>query len=381
MKIVIAIDSMKGCLSSRAAGEAVREGIRRVFPDAEIRVFSVADGGEGTTDALVTALNGAYRSLEVLDPLGRTIPAQYGILPDGTAVLEMAAASGLALLTEAERNPWITTTYGFGQMIADAVQNGCRNLILGIGGSATNDGGIGCLQALGFSMESQDGTPVSFGAAGLTELSRIDESRKLAELSACSVHVACDVRNPLCGPEGCSAVFGAQKGADAVMIANMEQGMQHFAKLTQREHPSADPEMPGAGAAGGLGYALFHYLHAKPEPGIGLVLKQIKIEKAIRDADVVITGEGCLDAQTVMGKAPAGIAGLAKQYQKTVIAFCGVRRNGAEICNENGIDAYFPILHEICTASEAMMPEYAEKNLSDTAEQVFRLVRCLSGRS
>lgn len=296
MKIVIAMDSFKGSLSSTDAGKAAATGILRAFPAAEITVFPVADGGEGTVDALVSGLNSSYRTVTVSDPLGRSIKAQYGILPKRTAVIEMAAASGLPLLSESERNPMMTTTYGFGEMIADAVHQGCRSFILGIGGSATNDCGIGCLQALGFGFYDKNGKPVSYGAKGLSEIHSITFDRMMPELWDCQFHVACDVTNPLCGENGCSKVFAPQKGADSIMVEEMEQSMQRFAAMVKEYDPNSDADLPGSGAAGGLGFALRTFLNAELKPGIDVVINQTGIEAAIRNADVVVTGEGRLDA-------------------------------------------------------------------------------------
>ena len=373
MKIVIAMDSFKGSLSSADAGHAAAAGILRAHPDAEISVFPVADGGEGTVDALVSGLNGSCRTVTVSDPLGRPIAAQYGILPDRTAVIEMAAASGLPLLTQAERDPMHTTTFGFGELIADAIRQGCRSFILGIGGSATNDCGIGCMQALGFGFYDKDGKPAAHGAEGLAQVHHITTDHVLPELRACQFHVACDVTNPLCGENGCSKVFAPQKGADAAMIAEMERSMQRFSALVTAYDPDADAARAGSGAAGGLGFALRTFLHADLQAGIDVVIRQTGMEEAIRKADVVVTGEGRLDAQTVMGKAPVGIAKTAKKYGLPVIAFCGCAGDGAAICNQHGIDAFFPILRTVTTADAAMEPEHAKNNLSETAEQVFRL--------
>ena len=252
MKIVIAMDSFKGSLTSTQAGDAAAKGILRVYPNAEIMISPLADGGEGTTNALVSGLNGTYKTITVADPLGRPIQAQYGILPNQTAVIEMAAASGLPLLSERERNPMYTITYGFGEMIHDAIRNGCRNFILGIGGSATNDGGIGCLQALGFNLLDKNGKPVSYGAKGLSELAAISDINVIPELKECIFHIACDVRNPLCGENGCSNVFAPQKGADKLMIAQMDAYLQHYVELTKAYHTKSNPDYPGVGAAGGL---------------------------------------------------------------------------------------------------------------------------------
>lgn len=378
MKIVIAIDSFKGSLSSIEAGNATAEGISRVYPQAEIAVYPLADGGEGTTETLVSGLGGMLRTVNVCDPLGRDISAKYGILPDNTAVIEIASAAGLTLLTKDERNPLHTTTFGVGQMISDAVSQGCRKFIIGIGGSATNDGGIGCLQALGFGMLDSDEKQVAFGAKGVSQLKKITEDNVIPELSVCTFSIACDVNNPLCGENGCSAVFAPQKGADEAMIAEMDGYLSKYAELTKWYNTNANPEAHGAGAAGGLGFAFMSYLNAVLEPGIDLILRETRLEEAIRNADIVVTGEGCLDAQTAMGKAPVGVAKLAKKYGKPVIAFSGIVRDGAELSNENGIDAYFPILRGICTQEEAMNPDFARKNLADTAQQVFRLINIFS---
>ena len=380
MKIVIAMDSFKGSLSSSEAGQAAAAGFLRADPKAEISVYPVADGGEGTTIALVSGLHGQYRSVTVSDPLGRPIQAKYGILPDRTAVIELAVASGLPLLTIPERDPMKTTTRGFGEMIRDAVMQGCRRFLLGIGGSATNDGGTGLLRALGFRFLDRDGSPVTEGAAGLSEIAEIDRSGVIPELSECSFHVASDVANPLCGETGCSRIFAPQKGAGAEAVEGLETAMQHYADVVRAFVPDVDPDAKGAGAAGGVGFALQSFLHAECEPGIGLVIRMTGLADAIRDADLIVTGEGCLDAQTAMGKAPAGIAAAAKQYGKPVIAFSGIVKDGASACNACGIDAFFPILRSICTAEEAMEPANAAAALTDTAEQAGRLIGLYAGR-
>ncbi|MBR3448817.1 MAG: glycerate kinase [Oscillospiraceae bacterium] len=380
MKIVIAMDSFKGSLTSSEAGQAAAAGFLRADPAADISVYPVADGGEGTAEALVSGLHGQYRSVTVSDPIGRPIQAKYGILPDRTAVIELAATSGLPLLTIPERDPMRTTTRGFGEMIRDAVRQGCRSFLLGIGGSATNDGGTGLLRALGFRFLDRDGKPVPEGAAGLSEIAVIDRSGVMPELSECSFHTASDVANPLCGETGCSRIFAPQKGAGAETVEIMETAMRHYADVVRTFVPGADPDAKGAGAAGGVGFALQSFLHAECEPGIGLVIRMTGLAKAIRNADLIVTGEGCLDAQTAMGKAPAGIAAAAKQYGKPVIAFSGIVKDGASACNTCGIDAFFPILRSICTAEQAMEPAYAAAALTDTAEQAGRLIGLYAGR-
>ena len=378
MKTVIAMDSFKGSISSLEAGNAVSVGIRRVFSDADIIIKPVADGGEGTTEALVSGLNGRLCEAEVSDPLGRKIAAKYGVLPNNTVVIEMASASGLMLLTGNECDPTLTTTFGTGELILSAIRNGYRNFIIGIGGSATNDGGIGCLQALGFGMLDDNGRQVGFGAEGLSQLVEINDTNVIPELKDCSFKVACDVTNPLCGENGCSAVFASQKGAKSEMIPIMDRYLRNFADLTKMYNATASPDTPGTGAAGGLGFALMYYLNAEFESGVDLIINETKLVDAIKEADVVITGEGCLDSQTAMGKAPIGIARIAKKYNKPVIAFGGAVKSGAELCNQNGIDAYFPILRTVSTLEQAMDKSNAYHNLADTAEQVFRTVKIFS---
>ncbi len=376
MNITIAIDSFKGSLSSMEAGQAVAEGIRRVMPSAGIRIRPLADGGEGTTEALTAGLGGELKSLTVTGPLGRPVTASYGLIRERKmAVLEMASAAGLTLISQEERNPLEATTYGIGEMIRDAIGEGCRHFLVGIGGSATNDGGTGMLSALGFQFLDSEGQPIPLGAKGLENLARISTENARPELSQCSFHIACDVTNPLCGENGCSAVYGPQKGADPEMIRQMDQWMERYGDLAARTFPAADKEAPGAGAAGGLGFAFLTFLNGSLESGVGMVLKEINLKDDIRDADLVITGEGRLDAQTVMGKAPIGVAHLAKEYGKPVIAFSGAVTREAGLCNQHGIDAFFPIMRGVVSLQEALDPGEARINAADTAEQVFRLIQ------
>ena len=358
------------------AGQAVAEGIRRVMPSAGIRIRPLADGGEGTTEALTAGLGGELKSLTVTGPLGRPVTASYGLIRERKmAVLEMASAAGLTLISQEERNPLEATTYGVGEMIRDAIGEGCRHFLVGIGGSATNDGGTGMLSALGFQFLDSEGQPIPLGAKGLENLARISAENARPELSQCSFHIACDVTNPLCGENGCSAVYGPQKGADPEMIRQMDQWMERYGDLAARTFPAADKEAPGAGAAGGLGFAFLTFLNGSLESGVGMVLKEINLKDDIRDADLVITGEGRLDAQTVMGKAPIGVAHLAKEYGKPVIAFSGAVTREAGLCNQHGIDAFFPIMRGVVSLQEALDPGEARINAADTAEQVFRLIQ------
>lgn len=378
LKVVAAIDSFKGSMSSLEAGQAAREGILRAVPDACVQVCPLADGGEGTMEALVEALGGERRRVEVTGPLGTPVTCTYGIIPAAkTAVMEMSQAAGITLVPEEKRNPMDTTTFGVGEMIRDAIEKGCRKFIMGIGGSATNDGGAGMLMALGYDLLDQEGRPIPYGAAGLEKLVKIGTDHVLPQLSQCTFTIACDVDNPLCGSRGCSAVFGPQKGADEAMIRQMDQWLERFAHLAKTVFQDADSTLPGSGAAGGLGFAFRTFLNGSLESGIQIVIRETGLEAYIRDADVVITGEGRLDEQTAMGKAPAGVASLGKKYKKTVIAVAGSVASSARVCNEKGIDAYFPILRGICTLQEAMAPENAKRNMADTVEQIFRLFFCL----
>jgi len=375
MKVCVAIDSFKGSLSSAKAGKAIKEGIMSVYPSAYVKVVPLADGGEGTIDACVTATNGEIVRARVRNPIGETITAEYGIISDKLAIIEMATASGLPLISEEYRNPMHTTSYGTGELIADALSKGCRRFIVGIGGSATNDGGVGMLQALGFEFSDENGKQVPFGAKGLEHIKEIKVQNRIKELDECDFLIACDVNNPLCGKKGCSAVFGPQKGADADMVEKMDVLLEKFAVATKEIFPNSDKDTPGAGAAGGLGFAFMSYLGGKLCSGIDLIIKEIGLEKEIVDAEIVITGEGRLDAQSCMGKAPTGVAKLAKKFGKTVVAFSGCVTDDAKKCNENGIDAYFPILKTPSTINEAMEETNAYTNLRDTAEQVFRLIK------
>lgn len=378
MKIVIAIDSFKGSLSSVQAGEAARDGIKKVYPDADVTVRPIADGGEGTVDALVEGMGGSKVQVEVTGPLGAPVIAEYGVFGT-TAVMEMSAAAGITLVPAELRNPMNTTTYGVGEMIIDAVHKGCRNFIIGIGGSATNDGGIGMLQALGFGILDECGENVPMGGRGLEKIAKITTDGALPELSECTVNIACDVTNPLCGELGCSAIYGPQKGADSDMVKTMDAWLERYAALVKDVLPESDKDRPGAGAAGGIGFAFSAFLGGVLKNGIGLILSETALEDYVRGADFVITGEGRLDSQTVMGKAPSGVADIAKKYSIPVIAFSGCVTREATVCNEHGIDAFFPIVRGAVTLEEAMASENAYRNLTDTAEQVFRLIKTARG--
>lgn len=375
MKAVVAIDSLKGSLSSMEAGNAIAEGIYRADAEAKVEVRPLADGGEGTVDALVQGMNGSLRKVRVTGPLGDKVDAAYGIIEEAKmAVIEMSAAAGITLVPDEKKNPLFTTTYGVGEMIRDAIEKGCRKFVVGIGGSATNDGGIGMLQALGYDFLNSKGNAVPYGAKGLEDLAEIRKEHVLPELAQCEFKVACDVTNPLCGPLGASAVYGPQKGATPEMVREMDQWLADYAKLAANCSERADAEHPGTGAAGGLGFAFLTFTNAVLESGIKIVLEETKLEQYIQDADIVITGEGRLDGQTAMGKAPVGVAKLAGKYKIPVLAFAGSVTKDARKCNEEGIHALFPILRGITTLEDAMDAENARRNLMETVEQVFRLI-------
>ena len=346
-------------------------------PQTEVVIAFLADGGEGTVSALIEGMNGQEVTIPVTGPLEEKVQATYGVIADQKlAVIEMSEAAGLTLVPPAQRNPLFTTTYGVGELILDAVEKGCRHFIIGIGGSATNDGGAGMLQTLGLICWTANEKPIALGGQGLAELKEIRCDRVPEVLQECEFQIACDVTNPLCGPNGSSAVFGPQKGATKDMVADLDGWLMNFATVSsKRNFLKADPLAPGTGAAG-TGFCFPSlFLQGKLEPGIDIVLETIALEAALLDADLVITGEGRLDEQTAMGKAPVGVAKLAKKHKKTVIAFAGSVTSGARECNKQGIDAYFPILRQITTLEEAMDNEQAAQNLADTTEQVMRLVR------
>ncbi len=375
MKAVIAIDSFKGSMTSMEAGLAAKDGILRVYTDADVKVFPVADGGEGTVEALTAGMGGKFVTVKVKNPLFEDIDAVYGIVDDTTAVIEMSAAAGITLIPKSKLNPMKTTTYGVGLMIKDAIEKGCRNFIIGIGGSATNDAGIGMLQALGFGINNSEGNPVSYGAEGLKEVYEINDTNALKELKDCTFNIACDVNNPLCGEEGCSYIFSPQKGATEQQVVEMERNMRYYADIVTQNIADANPDFPGAGAAGGLGFAFLSFLNSELKPGIDLILELINIEECIKEADVVLTGEGKMDSQTIMGKAPVGIARLAKKYNKYVLAFAGAALHDAKVCNKEGIDAFFPIVRTPCTLEFAMDKINALENMKDTVEQVMRVFK------
>ncbi len=376
MNVVIAIDSFKGSLSSIEAGNAVKDAVLKADKNCKVTVRPLADGGEGTVEALFEGLGGEMEEVLVTGPFGDKVTAKYCILNDKTAVMEMSAAAGITLVEREKLNPLNATTFGVGEMIKDAVNKGCRDFIMGIGGSATNDGGTGMLTALGFEFLDKNGKKIPLGAKGLEVLAQIKSDNALKELNECSFKIACDVDNPLCGERGCSRVFAPQKGADEEMIIKMDLWLKEYARICQEGFGADNKDYPGAGAAGGLGYAFKTFLNSELQKGVEIILNETKLEEYIKDADLVVTGEGRLDSQTVMGKAPIGVASLAKKYGKRVIAFAGCVTNDAEVINDYGIDAFFPILRGVVTLDEALNKENAYNNLKATAYQVLRLIVC-----
>lgn len=374
MKVVVAVDSFKGSMTSMEAARAVRDGILAADPKTYIVIKPLADGGEGTTDALIEGMHGEKVKITVTGPYGEKIDSYYGYLPEKkTAVIEMAAAAGITLSDK--REPMQATTYGVGEMISDAIDRGCRNIIMGIGGSATTDGGIGMMKALGIQFLDENGNDVGEGAQALFRVRKIQTEGVHPLLSKVRFQIACDVTNPLCGSQGAVYVFGPQKGVTEEIKAMLDEAMNRYAAMVESTLGIRCRDIPGAGAAGGLGFACLAFLNAVLTPGIDLVLNAVDLESELLDADIVVTGEGRLDEQTAMGKAPVGVAKRAKKYGAKVIAFAGSVTEGAGACNKEGIDAFFPIVRGVTTLDEAMSKETAMANMRAASEQVFRLFR------
>ena len=344
MKIVVAPDSFKGSLTAVEVSDAIGKGVRETFPEAEIVKIPMADGGDGTVQCLVNATGGKTLREKVTGPLGDEALASYGILGDKkTAVIEMAEASGLTLVPENKRNPLVTTTYGTGQLIKAALDQGCRKMIIGIGGSATNDGGAGMLQALGVKLLDKNGEEIGFGGGELKKVFRIDTKYLDNRLSETKVLIASDVSNPLCGPKGAARVYGPQKGATPEIIEELDEALAYFAEIIKRDLNKDIKDIPGAGAAGGLGAGLMAFLDAELRPGIEIIIEIVKLEQVIKDADLVITGEGKIDSQTIYGKAPIGVAKIAKKYNIPVIAVAAIIGDDADIVHQYGINTLIKI--------------------------------------
>lgn len=373
MKIVIAPQEFKESLTGIEIAEAMREGVLRVWPDAETELVPVADGGDGTLQSLVDASNGAMLSGEVDDPLGRPIRAVWGALGGKeTAVIEMARSSGLALLTPEERDPLVTTTYGVGQLMLRALDAGYRRLIIGIGGSATNDGGAGMAQALGANLLDRDGNELARGGGALVDLDRIDVSEFDPRLKETAIDVACDVNNPLCGETGASAIFGPQKGADPATVKYLDNALHRYGEILARDLFKDVMMEPGAGAAGGLGAGLMAFTSARLRPGADIVIDALDVDSRLNGASLVIVGEGQTDRSTIFHKAPVAVAQRAKAQGIPVIAISGSLGDGYELVHEHGIDAAFSIL-DCCMTLEAAMAETAEL-VTKATEQACRAV-------
>ncbi|GHD64726.1 glycerate kinase [Jeongeupia chitinilytica] len=355
MKIVIAPDSYKESLSALDVAIQIEAGMREVWPDADYVKLPVADGGEGTVAAMVDALEGRLVHTGVTGPLGDCVQAFYGLSGDGrTAVIEMAAASGLALVPPSLRNPLQTTTYGTGELIRAALDAGARRFIIGIGGSATNDGGAGMVQALGARLLDRDGREIGFGGGALARLALIDVSGLDPRLAECRIDVACDVDNPLTGPKGASHVFGPQKGATPEIVAQLDANLAHYASVIGHDLGVHVDTVPGAGAAGGMGAAMLAFLKATLRPGIEIVMEAVGLDAIVADCDLVITGEGRIDSQTIHGKTPIGVARVAKRHGKPVIGIAGCLTPDVGIVHEHGIDAVFSVLYHACSVDEAL---------------------------
>jgi len=374
MRIVVAPDSFKESLSANKVALSIEKGIYKVFPKAEVTLIPMADGGEGTVQSLVDATGGQVIKLAVKDPLMRDIEGFLGILGDKeTAVIEMAAASGLDLLKEDEKDPWVTTTFGTGQLIKKALDSGSKKIIIGIGGSATNDGGAGMAEALGVKLLDGQGNQIIRGGGGLKELTSIDSSGLDPRISRVQILVACDVNNPLVGENGASQVYGPQKGADHKKVETLDENLKHFASIIKRDLDKDILEVPGAGAAGGLGGGLMAFLNSQLKPGFEIIKEIVDLEQKMKGADLVITGEGRIDFQTQFGKTPFGVAQVARKFGIPVIALAGTLGDGHQVLYEQGIDAMFSIL------DRPMDLESAKKDapllLKNTAERIMRLYR------
>lgn len=371
MNIVIAPDTFKESLSAIDVAKTIKAGFLQVYPDAKYFLLPVADGGEGTVNAMVDALKGHKVTVTVTDPLGEPGHAFYGISQDGqTAIIEMATASGLERVPFDRRDAKITTSYGTGELIKDALDRGCKKFIIGIGGSATNDGGAGMLQALGVKLLDKFGQQIGYGGVSLSALDSIDISQMDERIKQCEFEVACDVTNPLTGENGASAIFGPQKGATAQDIQLLDANLKHFASLIKDCFNIDIETVPGTGAAGGMGAALLAFMQAKLRPGIEIITKLLNLDSIIEQADLVVTGEGRLDYQSVNGKVPVGVANIAKKYNKPVIAIVGSLGDKAEAVYPYGITAMFSILSQVSSLSQALDRKVAEANLYHTSKNI-----------
>lgn len=370
-RIVAAPDSFKGSLTAKEVAEAMEAGIKRFDKSIEVVKVPMADGGEGTVQSMVDATGGRIISVTVKGPMFSEVEAFYGILGDGrTAVIEMAAASGLPLVKPEERNPLIATTYGTGELIRHALDMGCRSIIIGIGGSATNDGGAGAMQALGVRFLDNTDNDIGFGGGSLGSLYRIDISNIDSRIKDTRVTVACDVDNPLCGTKGASRIFGPQKGADNEMVEELDRNLSHYADIIESTLGVSIKDFPGAGAAGGLGGGLLAFLGATLRKGVDIVIETVELENKIKNADLVITGEGAMDYQTIYGKTPFGVAKAAEKYGIPVVAICGSIGKGSEVLYDNGFTSIFSIIDKPMSIDEAI--EKSTELIRNCSERVIR---------
>ncbi|WP_300727178.1 glycerate kinase [uncultured Bacteroides sp.] len=370
-KIILAIDSFKGCLSSAEVEQCVAETIRSVYPQCEIISLPIADGGEGILDVLVRTTGGHFITAEAHDPLMRLRKARYGVLGDGkTAVIEMAEISGLPLVEEESRNPLITTTYGTGELIADALKNGYRNLLIGIGGSATNDAGLGMLQALGASIFNKNNESLGYGGRIMNETAYIDTSKLIPELNEATFTIACDVQNPFCGPDGAAYVFGKQKGGTPEQLNILDMGMKHLAEIIRIQTGKDIETLPGAGAAGGLGGCFYAFLNAELKPGIELMLDAVKFDSFLSGSDLVITGEGKSDNQTLQGKVPEGVMKRARKHNVPTLLIAGKIEDTKEL-EAAGFKKLIQVSPNTLPLTEAMKPDVARENIRRTISSLF----------
>lgn len=369
MKIVIAPDSYKESLSAQQVATQIEQGFREIFPEAQYVKLPVADGGEGTVEAMVAATGGKTVRLRVTGPLGEEVDAFYGLSGDDScAYIEMAAASGLELVPAARRDPLITTSFGTGELIRSALDKGVQRFIIGIGGSATNDGGAGMVQALGAKLLDSQGRQIGLGGGRLNDLATIDISELDARIKNCRFEVACDVTNPLLGEEGASAVFGPQKGATPELVEQLDNALAHYARIIRRDLDIDVLSIPGGGAAGGMGVALHAFCGAELRRGIEIVTEALGLDELVRDATLVITGEGRIDSQTIHGKVPIGVAKVAKRYNKPVIGIAGSLTKDVVVVHQHGLDAVFSVIYSICTLDDAL--ENAADNVRMTARNI-----------
>ncbi len=374
MHILIAPDGFKDCMSSRKVADSLVKGLKKGIPEATFGTLPMADGGEGTVEAVIGATGGQIIRIPVMDPLMREVTAPYGISGDGeTAVIEMAAASGLELLQPAERNPWITTTYGTGQLIRDALDRGCRKILMGIGGSATNDAGTGMAQALGVVFRDEKGSLEVRGGGAVSGIREMVLEKMDPRISEIDFRVACDVSNPLTGPDGASRVYGPQKGADPDMVEKLDSHLEHFAGLIRSQLGKEVGSVPGSGAAGGLGAGLIAFLGARLMNGFGMIAEAVGLEDQVSRSDLVITGEGKLDSQTVFGKTPFGVAQLAKKHGKPVIGVAGTLEDGSAGLYEVGFDLILPIVERPLSLEESI--RRADEWLVNTGERIGRIIQ------